>query len=83
MDYVFAFDVSNEAVVSGFLQSTCDALKSILYGSLDASGAIPTPPAFPPSLRIAIITFDTTLHFYDMAVGFHTSLSTISQLNRP
>lgn len=66
MDYVFAFDVSNEAVISGFLQSACDALKSILYGSSDPSGAVLIPPAFPPSLRIAIITFDTTLHFYDM-----------------
>jgi len=83
MDYIFAFDVSNEAVVSGFLQSACDALKSVLYGSSDASGVAITPPSFPPSLRIAIITFDTALHFYDMTVGFHTSLSTIPQLNGP
>jgi len=83
MDYIFAFDVSNEAVVSGFLQSACDALKSILYGSSDASGANLIPPAFPPSLRIAIITFDTAIHFYDLSVRFHTSFSTISQLNGP
>ena len=83
MDYVFAFDVSNEAIVSGFLQSACDALKSILYGSPDASGAALIPSAFPPSLRIAIITFDTTLHFYDMTVGFRIVLATISQLNGP
>jgi len=83
MDYIFAFDVSDEAVVSGFLQSACNALKSVLYGSSDESGAAITPSSFPSSLRIAIITFDTALHFYDMTVGFHTSLSTIPQLNGP
>ncbi|KAJ3513513.1 hypothetical protein NLJ89_g2903 [Agrocybe chaxingu] len=66
MDYVFAFDVSNETVISGFLQSACDAVKKILYGEEDENGVL-SPALFPASNRIAIITFDTTLHFYDLS----------------
>ncbi|KAF8960368.1 sec24-related protein [Flammula alnicola] len=65
LEYVFAFDVSNEAVVSGFLQSVCDALKVVLFGSTNANGAI-EDSHFPPSSKIAIVTFDSTLHFYDL-----------------
>lgn len=64
LDYIFAFDVSNEALSSGFLQSACGALQSILYGNTN----------FPPTSQIAIMTFDRVLHFYDLAVGYILSL---------
>ncbi|KAF8905249.1 protein transporter SEC24 [Gymnopilus junonius] len=56
MNYIFAFDVSNEALTSGFIKSSCDALQNVLYGNTN----------FPPSSRIAIVTFDSVLHFYDL-----------------
>ena len=65
MDYVFAFDVSQEAVRSGFLQSACNALIELLYGRDDTIG-----PCFPSSSRIAIIAFDRTLQFYNLSVCF-------------
>ncbi len=67
LDYVFAFDVSTQAVVSGFLKSSCDALKQILFGSGDAEESA----VFPAASRIGIATFNDTLHFYSFAVRFH------------
>lgn len=63
MDYVFAFDVSQEAVRSGFLQTACNVLIELLYGRDDT-----IPPCFPPSSHIAILAFDRTLQFYNLSV---------------
>ncbi|KAF4618938.1 hypothetical protein D9613_010130 [Agrocybe pediades] len=60
MDYVFAFDVSNEAIASGFLRSACDSLKLLLFGN--EAGSKPCLPSFN---RVAIITYDKNIHFYD------------------
>ncbi|KAK7044831.1 SEC23 SEC24 family protein [Favolaschia claudopus] len=58
MNFVFALDVSSESLRSGLLFTACAALKDILYG----------PNAcFPPESELAIITFDVTLHFYDLS----------------
>ncbi|KAI0739143.1 hypothetical protein C8Q80DRAFT_1241672 [Daedaleopsis nitida] len=62
MDFVFAFDVSQEAVRTGFLQTGCDALLELLFGRGDT-----VPPCFPPSSRIAILAFDRTLQFHNLS----------------
>jgi len=67
MNYIFAFDTSSEAIISEFLQSSCENLKSILFGSADAEGD-QLPPALSALSRVAILSFDTTLHFYDLSV---------------
>lgn len=67
IDYVFAFDVSIEAISSEFLTSACETLKLILFGGTDTDGS-QLFATFPESTRIAILTFDTTLHFYDFSV---------------
>ncbi|KAF5314546.1 hypothetical protein D9611_007013 [Ephemerocybe angulata] len=58
MDYVFAFDVSEQAVRSGFLADACSSLVQMLYGE---------DPYFPPTSKISILSFDRTLHFYDLS----------------
>lgn len=63
MNYVFAFDVSNEAIHSGFLAAACENLRTVLYGRGDE-----VQPCFPPASEIAILTFDSTLHYYDLSV---------------
>lgn len=63
MDFVFAFDVSQEAVRTGFLQTGCNALLEVLFGRDDT-----VPPCFPPSSRIAILAFDRTLQFHNLSV---------------
>lgn len=60
MDYFFAFDVSIDAVSSGFLRTACESLKEILYGE-DA--------CFPPECRVGILAFNSELHFYDLSVS--------------
>ncbi len=73
IDYIFAFDVSIEAIYSEFLSSACETLKLILFGGTDAGGSH-LSPTIPESSRIAILTFDTTLHFYDFSVRHPPSL---------
>ena len=64
LDIIFAFDVSNEAVTSGFLNCACAFLKELLYASEDDLD----DTWFSRNGRMAIITFDSTLHFYDLTV---------------
>lgn len=67
INFVFAFDVSQEGIRSGLTKAACATLLSILYPPELEDG---TPVAyFSPHSKIAIITFDKTLHFYDLSVS--------------
>lgn len=66
MDYIFAFDVSQEGMRSGLTQAACATLASLLYPPEREDGT--SISYFPPQSKIAIITFDRTLHFYDLGV---------------
>ena len=66
LDYVFAIEVTAEAVASGFTLHACNSLQRMLYGDDEADP--PIPPCIPPQSRVCIITFDRTIHFYDFAV---------------
>jgi protein transport protein SEC24 len=68
MNYLFAFDVSLEAVQSGFLRTACTSLRDMLYGRTDAA-ADGMDPCFPTASHIAILTFDRSLHFYNLSVS--------------
>lgn len=70
MDYIFAFDVSNESIISEFLHSSCEAVKRVLFGGADVNSE--AAPVLPNSCRVAILTFDTTLHFYDLSVSHNS-----------
>ena len=67
LHYLFAFDVSINAIESGFLQSVCRILLDVLYGGTAADGST-FEPCFPQCCRIGILTFDHTLHFYNLSV---------------
>ncbi|KAF8137561.1 hypothetical protein EV363DRAFT_1318334 [Boletus edulis] len=66
LHYLFALDVSMIAVESGFLQSVCSVLLDVLYGGTAADGST-FEPCFPQGCRIAILTFDQALHFYNLS----------------
>jgi protein transport protein SEC24 len=56
--YVFAIDVSNQAAASGMLGAACAAIKACL-DALPGDGRT----------RVAVITYDATLHFYSLRPG--------------
>jgi len=69
MSYVFALDVSSEAIQSGFTRSACTALLDVLYGhEPEYEGGATVEPCISAEAKICIITFDRTLHFYDLSV---------------
>ncbi|KXN91832.1 hypothetical protein AN958_11651 [Leucoagaricus sp. SymC.cos] len=65
MNYVFALDVSNDAIETGFLKASCALLKTVLYGGTSLDGQ-QLDPCFKPGCQLAILTYDRTLHFYDL-----------------
>lgn len=79
LTYFFAIDVSYSAVRSGALASSVEAIRETLYGpkasSADAgsNGAPDANPATGPGFglvegaRVAILTFDRALHFYNLS----------------
>ncbi|KAG6908005.1 hypothetical protein DXG01_006540 [Tephrocybe rancida] len=66
MKYIFAFDVSYETVQSGFLASACACVSRILFGGTTADGAS-VDACFPPESSVAFLTYDQTVHFYDLS----------------
>ena len=73
MNYVFALDVSLEAVQSGFLASTCEILLDVLYGGVGGDTEDTTATSrswWNPESKLAIVTFDRELCFYDFSVSF-------------
>ncbi|KAM6503346.1 sec24-related protein [Amanita muscaria] len=74
MDYVFAIDVSQDAVASGFVKVACDAIRSVLFG--DAGGN----SWFPASSKLALITFDQTIHFHVVNAN-STSMLVVSDID--
>ncbi|KAH6917831.1 protein transporter SEC24 [Coprinopsis sp. MPI-PUGE-AT-0042] len=73
MDYVFALDVTNQAVDTGFLQSACQGLLNALFGYSFEDGTT-VEPSIPPKSRVAILTFDETLHYYDLSSDLNPML---------
>lgn len=57
LHWLVAMDVSRQAVQSGLLASACDVLKETLSRGL------------PQGVKIGIMTFDTSIHFYNLKVS--------------
>lgn len=62
MNYVFAFDISVEAVKSGFLRSSCDALRTTIYQDTEEGVVC----KLPPGSKIAIISYDCVINVYNL-----------------
>lgn len=59
--WVIAVDVSSESVKKGIPEAAADAIRSALYGE---KGGLPE------GAKVAIITFDRSVHFYNLKVVF-------------
>lgn len=82
INYVFALDVSLEAVQGGLLRSACNILLDLLYGqavegyeTTEEETEKPPSPWWNPESRLAIVTYDRELCFYDLSVGVLCSLA--------
>lgn len=70
--WLFVIDVSQEAVVRGFLEACCEGIMAALYGSDDQNedeNGDATARRLPEGSRVGIITFDKDVHFYNLSVG--------------
>jgi Sec23/Sec24 trunk domain len=76
MRFLFAFDVTMEAVKSGFLHAACTSLRTVLFGG-EATDGTPIPSCFPSECTVGILTFDSSLHFYDLSVCSYVWTSVI------
>jgi len=57
--WIIAVDVSSEAVKKGIPEAAADTIRSALYGE---KGGLPH------GAKVAIITFDRSVHFYNLKV---------------
>ncbi|KAF9788107.1 hypothetical protein BJ322DRAFT_605700 [Thelephora terrestris] len=62
MHYVFAFDISVDAVKSGFLKSACDALRTTIYQETEEGVVC----KLPTGSKIAIISYDCVINVYNL-----------------
>jgi protein transport protein SEC24 len=51
------------------LAAACASLAKILFGGAGDNG-VPLEPCFPAGRQIAIVSYDRTLHFYNLSVCF-------------
>ena len=62
MNYVFAFDISVDAVKSGFLRSSCDALRTTIYQETEEGVVC----RLPTGSKVAIISYDCVVNVYNL-----------------
>ncbi|TDL14313.1 hypothetical protein BD410DRAFT_797254 [Rickenella mellea] len=78
MHTIFAIDVSAPSVVNGYTRAVCEAVKGVVFGSsrhpTDGAGGGDEglveegeDPCLPSVCKTAIVTFDSTVHFYNLS----------------
>lgn len=73
MRILFAVDVSREAINSGMVRAACQAIRGVLYGG-EMDDGMRMEPCVPVRCTVGILTFDTSIHFYDLSVCFYVSV---------
>ncbi|GAA6001017.1 uncharacterized protein JCM10292_006332 [Rhodotorula paludigena] len=73
LHYVFAIDISWTSVRSGLVGEVVKHLKELLFppkeGEEDEQGAFPPRTGLPAGAKVAIMTFDRTVQFYNLKPG--------------
>lgn len=73
---IFVIDVSTASANSGVLESICDGIREALYGDPPNETTTAIDGVLHPDMKVAIVTFDGSLQFYDLSVR-HILLSGI------
>jgi protein transport protein SEC24 len=76
ISHVFAIDVSFSAIKSGLTSTVCEALRRSLFDIEPHSSLLPE------NARIGIMTFDHSVHFYNIhvSIGCHVIHTTDAML---
>ncbi|GAA6061825.1 hypothetical protein JCM10212_001131 [Sporobolomyces blumeae] len=75
LHYIFAIDVSWSSVRCGLVGEAVKGLREIFYGkksngdAADANGQAPATGGLPEGAKIAIVTFDKSVQFYNLKAG--------------
>ena len=79
LHYIFAIDVSWSSVRCGVVQEAVAGLKELFYGKkvegAEGETAEIVPGGLPEGAKVAIITFDKSVQFYNLKVSCHENLS--------
>ncbi|KAH8116706.1 hypothetical protein DFH11DRAFT_1724673 [Phellopilus nigrolimitatus] len=66
MRILFAIDVTRESVQCGMAHAACQAIKGVLFGGeMEDGGRM--EPCFPERCKVGLLTFNTSVHFYDIS----------------
>ena len=65
---LFVIDVSTPAVSSGVLGPVCESIRQALYGPSPNEATTSNAPYEVKRRQIGILTYDTSLHFYNLSV---------------
>lgn len=77
MNRVFLIDMSFEAFKTKFVEAACNAIRTALYDNMGEC-------TLPKGCKIAIIGFDTSIHFFDLSSDLEqTSVSIVNDLDDP
>ncbi|UZJ54787.1 hypothetical protein CBS101457_004107 [Exobasidium rhododendri] len=98
LTYLFAIDVSFSSVRSGSLKAALDSIREALYGTKERQDEIDTEdkgqegdsgtmgPGYglPHGSRVAIVTFDRSLHFYNLLPHLdHAQMLVVADIDEP
>lgn len=70
MNYIFAIDVSWTSGKCGLVREVVAGLRELLYPDDSAGESSTASGALPTGSKVAIMTFDKTVQFYNLAVSF-------------
>jgi protein transport protein SEC24 len=76
LSYVFAIDVSWTSAKVGVIREVARGLKDVLFGHETEDGG--RIGGLPPNSKVAILTFDKTVHFYNLQVSRITVQAKVS-----
>lgn len=93
MRYLFVIDTTAEACTRGFLQAACDGILAALYGGdleeeanneAEDENAAPKPSKLPVGSKVGFVTFDRSIHFYNVSSGLSAAQQlVVSDLEDP
>lgn len=90
LTYLFAIDVSFSAVRCGSLRACVESIRETLYGprgtTSDQEADASTGPGYglPHGSKVAIITFDKSLHFYNLLPELeHAQMLVVADIDEP